>query len=206
LAIILVPFGFVCGDAVLGRLGLAERHLRERQNLHIVVADQADVYLASFDQLLDDGRLMELRLNEFDALREAGIILHDRRLRDAVGSELGLEVRQFREQRPDVIANPDHENVVPARDQRASDVIFRLFGLLLDLALKVRVFPLGMQRVENDGDLHDSARRGGPDTWRSSALTRFISWATVESAISITTPPSRPTAGSSNMAVRRLPV
>ena len=123
----------------------------------------------------------------------------------AVEHELGLEVRQFREQRPDVIANPDHENVVPARDQRAGDVVFRLFGggLLLDLAFEVRVFPLGMQRVENDSDLHDSARRDGPDTWRSSALTRFISCATVESAISITTPPSRPTAGSSNIAVRR---
>ena len=264
---------------MLGRLRLAERHFRQRQDLDVIVADQADVHLASLDQLLDDRRLVELRVNELDSLLQARVILHDRGLRDtdrrvleqwldnewkaqlggahqrvaivklrerrhpdavigenllgqrlvardeqcgrrrpriaiaihiqqrsnrvlmacvlaealaAVKHELGLKRRQLREHRPDVIADSDHEHIVLTRDQRARDVVFRLLGLLLDLALEIRVFPLGMKRVEDDRDLHNA--------------TRSISRETVFKAMRITRPPSRPTAGSSNIAVRRLPV
>src|SRR5438309_3675939 len=49
LAVILVPFRLVRRDAVLADLRLTERHLRQRQNLQIGVADQTHVHLASFD-------------------------------------------------------------------------------------------------------------------------------------------------------------
>src|SRR5207247_3693058 len=98
---------------------------------------------------------------------------------------------QLSARRPDTSAPPDNEHIVLTRDQRARDVVFRLLGLLLDLALEIRVLPLGMKRVEDDRDLHNA--------------TRSISRETVLRAMRITRPPSRPTAGSSNIAVRRLP-
>src|SRR5713226_580214 len=82
-AVVLVPFRFVGRDAVLGRLGLAEGHFRQRQDLDVSVADQTDVHLASLNQLLDDRRLVELRVNELDSLLQARVILYDRGLGDA---------------------------------------------------------------------------------------------------------------------------
>src|ERR1051325_8097475 len=79
---------FVGRDAVLARLGLPERHLGERQDLDLVVPEQADVYLSPFDQFLHDRGLMVLGVDELDTLREARVILDHRCLGDADRSVL----------------------------------------------------------------------------------------------------------------------
>ena len=83
LAVIFVPLGLVRRDAMLGGLGLTERHFREWQDFQVVVADQPDIDLASLDQLFDDRGLMVFAVDELDALLETGVVFHDRRLRDA---------------------------------------------------------------------------------------------------------------------------
>ena len=62
----------------------------------------------------------------------------------AVEHELGLEVAELREQRPDVVTDADHEHIVPACHERARDIVFGFLSLLLDLGLERRIFPLGM--------------------------------------------------------------
>src|SRR2546430_1263849 len=110
----------------------------------------------------------------------------------AVEDEFRLEVRQFREQGRDVVADSDHQHVMAARQQRARDVVLRFLRLLLNLPLERGIFPLGMKRIEDHRDLHTE--------------TRSMSPATVFSEMRITRPPSSPTAGSSSIAVRRSPV
>ena len=62
-----------------------------------------------------------------------------------VEHELGLEVGQLRQQWRDVVADADHEHLVPAGHERAGDVVLRLLGFFLDLALEGRILPLRVQ-------------------------------------------------------------
>src|SRR2546430_6767786 len=87
LAVLFVPLGLVRRDAMLA-VGLAERQLDDGQDLKGVVADQSDVQLPAFDQLLDDRRLVELLMNELHPHSEVLVVLHHRSLRDAHGSVL----------------------------------------------------------------------------------------------------------------------
>ena len=96
LAIFLVPFRLVGRNAVLGRFRLPECHLREWQHLHVVVADEPHVQFATLDQLLHDRGLMELVVNELDALREALIVFDHGRLRD---TDRGILEQRFDDQR-----------------------------------------------------------------------------------------------------------
>ena len=73
---------------MVARLRLAERQLRQRQHLHVVVPEQADVHLAALDQFFDDRGLMVLGMNEFHALGQRIVILDDRCLGDADGRVL----------------------------------------------------------------------------------------------------------------------
>src|SRR6185312_1315782 len=92
--------------------------------------------------------------------------------------ELGLERRQAREQRAHVVADADHVHVVATGHQRARDVVFGLFDLLLDFLLVFLVAPFGMRRIEDHGDLH--------------VVTRAMSRPTVFKATRMTRPPTKP--------------
>ena len=118
-----------------------------------------------------------------------------------------MEVGQLFQEGRDVVADADHLDVVAARQQRARDVVLGLLDLRFDRVLEGGIFPLGVRRVEDHRDLHASARLPPLfDRWMSSALMRSMSRRTVVSPMSMTTPPSTPTAGNSSIAVRRLPV
>src|SRR5256885_7430423 len=71
----------------------------------------------------------------------------------AVEHEFRLEVRQFREQGRDVVADSDQEDVMAARQQRARDVVLRFLRLLLNLTLERGIFPLGMRSEEHTSEL-----------------------------------------------------
>ena len=110
----------------------------------------------------------------------------------AIEDELRLEGRQLLEHRPEVLADADQMDVVVTRNERPRDVVLGLLDLLRDLPLELGVSPFGMRRIEDHRDLH--------------ASTRCISRPTVDSATRMTSPPTTPTAGSSSIAVRKLPV
>src|SRR5437867_12065652 len=78
------------------------------------------------------------------------------------------------------------------RHECARDVVLGFLDLLLHLPLEGGILPLGVRRIEDHGDLH--------------AATRAMSRETVFNEMRSTRPPSSPTAGSSNIAVRRSPV
>src|SRR6185503_9938620 len=87
-----------------------------------------------------------------------------------------------------VIAHADEPHLMVVIHQRAGDIVFGLVGLVLrDVLAVVLVLPLGMERIEHDGDFH---------------CTRSMSRRTVRSATMISRPPSKPAAGSVNIAVR----
>jgi len=67
---------------VLPVVRFAERHFDDRQQLDLLVPDEAHVQLSALDQLLDDRRLAELLMDELHALRQVLVILHDGRLGD----------------------------------------------------------------------------------------------------------------------------
>ena len=82
LPVVFVPFHFVRRDALL-RLGeLAEIQLHDRQHLQLRVPNEPDVQLAPLDQLLGDGRLMELVVDEPRPLGQPGVVGDDRCLRN----------------------------------------------------------------------------------------------------------------------------
>src|SRR2546422_9946405 len=56
-----------------------------------------------------------------------------------------------------LVGDPDHQHVVSLGHQRPAHVVLRLLDLRLDFLLVVGVLPVGMQRVEHDGDLHRPA-------------------------------------------------
>src|SRR2546422_9062044 len=96
LAVLFVPLGLVRRDAML-TVGLAERQLDDGQDLEGAIPDQPDVELPALDQLFDDGRLVELLVDELDPHPELFIVLHHRGLRDAYRRVLQERLHDQRE-------------------------------------------------------------------------------------------------------------
>src|SRR2546422_7870890 len=78
-------------------VGLAERQLDDGQDLEGAIPDQPDVELPALDQLFDDGRLVELLVDELDPHPELFIVLHHRGLRDAYRRVLQERLHDQRE-------------------------------------------------------------------------------------------------------------
>ncbi len=72
----------------------------------------------------------------------------------AVEHELRLEGRKLDEQRGDIVADADHQDIMAVGQQRAGDVVLGFFGLLLDFAFEGGIVPLGVWRIEDHRDLH----------------------------------------------------
>ena len=105
-----------------------------------------------------------------------------------VEDELRLELRQPVQHRRELLLYANQTHLVAVGQQRPGDIVFRLLDLRLHLLAVVGVFPVGVQRVEHDGDLH--------------ARTLAISFPTVVRAIKIRRPPNAPAVGSSSIAGR----
>src|SRR6266571_2763246 len=106
----------------------------------------------------------------------------------AVENDLRPEAAQAIEQRWQVLLHPQQADVVAVLEQRPGHVVLRFLDLRFHLLLVVGVLPFGMQRVEDDGDLH--------------VLTLAMSFPTVVSAIRISRPPRAPAVGRSSIAGR----
>jgi hypothetical protein len=92
LSVPLVPLGELGSDPLFGPgLPFIENHLRERKDLQaIVIANDADVKLATVDKLFRDCALAESLMDERHAFRERLLVLHHRSLGDARGG-IGLQ-------------------------------------------------------------------------------------------------------------------
>src|SRR4029453_6484037 len=84
-------------DPLAVRWHVREEKLPDRQRLKRLIADQADVQLAPFDVLLDDGGCADALMDERDPLLQLVVALDDRGLRDADGGFLGQRLDDQRE-------------------------------------------------------------------------------------------------------------
>ena len=94
---------------------------------------------------------------------------------------------------------PDHQDVVSALDERFGDLVLRLLDPRLHLLLEVFVLPLGVRRIEQDDNLHDSE---GSAPWRrqqNTVVRASMAWVSASRvAHRVQGSPPRPYTSSSN--------
>ena len=126
LAVILVPLGFVRRDPVLAGLRLAERHLRQRENLQVIIADQAHIDLTSLDQLLDNRRLVVFGVDELDTLRQGRIVFDNGCLGDP--DRRILEQRLHDQRKPQLRRPHQLVALVELGECRHADAVIRFIA------------------------------------------------------------------------------